>query len=309
MDKNTEQDTGRGADVQARQAEDGTFELVVSDSAAHAAVTEEAVKSHREAEAAPSEAVAPSPAGMKRAGVVLLLVALIGGGAVYLFASGDDEVSEPAQAARSGSDGFQPYAGGGGAAPTSARSNSQGETIDRLKAAEREEDPQDRFGDPRAQAANARERAAEQGAEQLDEDQAADDGAWELDEAALLEEARAVEMAEKAAAEETAESENVEDGVDDESVQEVEEPEPRGEILKERGVRIMQPKMSRESINRIQRVEALRISEKRPPLRGLRGLQRRAEQEAAQAEQGPEGEDGYWDEAETDDRVPEFGSD
>src|SRR5690554_4290173 len=260
MDKNTEQDTGRGADVQARQADDGTFELVVSDSAAHAAVTEEVVRSHREAEAAPSEAVAPSPAGMKRVGVVVLLVALLGGGAIYLFATGDADVSESAQAARSGSDGFQPYAGGGSAAPASARSNSQGETMDRLKAAEREEDPEDRFGDPRAQPVNARDQAAQQRAEQYEGDPAADEGAWELDEEALLEEARAVEMAEKAAAEEMDESDNVADEAEDELAEEVEEPEPEsgGKILKERGVRIMQPMINSENVNRIQRNQALR---------------------------------------------------
>lgn len=303
MDKSTEQESGRIAEVQALQAEDGTFELVVSDSASHPVVSEEAARRHGEAQAPDAPVAAATGVGMKRAGLILLLVALVGGGLIFALSGSDEPEAESARPARAANDGFQPYAGGAGAAGTARP--AQAEALDRMKAAAAAEEAGARFAEPRPEPIPLRSMA------QPDEqEEPLDDSAWELNEAELLEEARAVELAEQAAeaqGEDEADFEQEEPAAQqpEEEAQQPLEMKSRGDI-KLGNQRLLSPDVRRSSPIKLDRSQ-VRPARTRPPLRGLRGLQRREETEPAPA---PDDE-GAWEESEEydEDRVPEFGRD
>lgn len=309
MDKSTEQESGRFAEVQALQAEDGTFELVVSESASHPAVSEEMARRHREPQAPDAPVDAPLGVGRKRAALIVLLVALVGGGALFALSGSDEPDAESAPAVRASNDGFQPYAGGGGAAG-SARS-FQAEADERLKAAAAAEGQGERFSNPRPQPVEVRAFAKPD--EELSDEELSDEELWELNEAELLEEARAVELAEEA--EEAAAQAQAEEQADLEPEQPAAPPPEDAEVapqpldirsrekiqLHNQGVLVPDAQRSRAPV-RIERPQVRPA--RRPPLRGLRGLQRRTAQ--------PEPVDeGAWEESDEyqDDRVPEFGRD
>lgn len=317
MNKNAEQDIGRGAEVEARQAEDGSFELVVSDSAAHAAVSEEAAQRHRQAEGVPLEVAAVTPDRLKRLGLLVLLIALLTGGLIYAFSGSKEKSADTVQSSQAQNDGFQPYGGGGQASPKATGGASQNEMSERLKAGDRDDD--ERGVDPRPEPLEAQGATNPLNPTNSFDEESEDE--WELDEAELLEEARALERAEEAANQE-AEASDMDEEEEEEYEDELDEPQEEGATgieeeqeaitpARERAPRILAPKLERGTPGKINRYQQMRPVEKRPPLRGMRGLQRReaAQDELPLGEQTGDGEEEYWDEGEEDDRVPDFGRD
>jgi hypothetical protein len=109
MDKTSNNEIGRGGDVQARQSDDGSFELVVSDASAASASPEPLKPAGQGASAddAAPETSAARNRGLKRVGLILLVIAIVGGMLVYATSGGDEEPTLASRAERS--DGFQPY--------------------------------------------------------------------------------------------------------------------------------------------------------------------------------------------------------
>lgn len=310
MDNIAKQDNGHGGDVQARQSDDGTFELVVSDSAAHATAGGDTADRHSAATPL-SKTPNKKSWGARRVGLILVLIALLVGLGVYAF-SGSNEEPEPAEqmAARSG--GFQPYTGGGAAPAAEGGARARAAAVDRPAPDERSRDEEPVRARPTPQPTRR--------------DSDRDDEDWELNEAELLEEAREAERAEQEAnaaqsdeAQDDAETaEQQADSALQDSVEQARRPQLDGSDRRINATDMKRIPAGRINPSRLQPVNR----QDRPPLRGLRGLQRRKERTAidrgAEQDQSQgQNDEGRMDEDlteeqgqyERNDRVPGFGRD
>lgn len=169
QDSNTSAEPPRGGDVEARQSDDGSFELVVDDKpqgGSDAAETVSGLASSAEGTGGRTRRLA--------VGVVAALAAL--GLAWGLFAGGDDsskDAEEEEEADEEVEEGFKPYSGspGGGESGKRQRARTgeaeQGRGDDESDKERREARSQNQRGDP----AEAKRRADEEG----------DEKDWELE--------------------------------------------------------------------------------------------------------------------------------
>lgn len=190
MTNSSEQKNSAGTEVEARLSDDGSFELVVSDTGRMEALKEEGSGEP----SAPIEraARAPSMRRYMRPGLIVLACVIMVGIVIWLVSGGDEEREEPRVGAFGQSDGFKPYSGGAAAAKS-------GRARERNSAEPSSASDQGAGGARRAAGARVGGSAADDDpARELQEDleQIRQQQGWEIDEAGVDELPEALPSAE-----------------------------------------------------------------------------------------------------------------